>query len=298
MQQQTIIVNEAPNPVEGARRVDRPAWLLLAGLLFLRFPLLAGVELFRQGPLPWVDPVYQVGTYILTAGFIWWARDRLHLYHVDKLAIVMVLLFKPLQTILLALQGSYHYSALAFPHWPSLLIWAVAGSLFLSLRPCWSSLPGLTARSVGWLAVGGGAGIAMAIVLGYPMSFQVTPSPDSRNRGMLGAVLSCGPLVAYQVGYAAVTEEPLFRGFLWGQLRMLGWKDVWIWLLQAGLFSLAHIYYLHGYPVSLWLIVPADALVLGALAWRSRTIAASMAAHGFMNALGYTMGLVFLNYRT
>lgn len=300
MQEQPIIASAAPGTAQRTVRPDCISWLLIAGLLVLRFPLLAGVALFHQGSLPWLDPAYQVGTYLLTAGFIWWTRDRLHHYHIDKLAILIIVLLKPLQTILLTLHSSHsgNYSMLAFPQWPSLLIWAIAGSLLIGLRHYWASLPRLSSRAFGWLAMGGGAGIAMAIVLGYPMSFQVTPSADFRNLGMLRAVLTCGPLFAYQVGYAAVSEEPLFRGFLWGQLRLIGWNELWIWVFQAGLFTLAHIYYLNAYPVSLWLVVPADAFVLGALVWRSRTIAASLAAHGFMNALGYTMGLIFLYYRT
>jgi membrane protease YdiL (CAAX protease family) len=89
-----------------------------------------------------------------------------------------------------------------------------------------------------------------------------------------------------------VTEEPLFRAFLWGYLYKAGWKPVWIWLLQAGLFMLGHIYYITTYPISFWLIVPTGALVLGALVWRSKTISSSLAAHATMNALGYTLGYI------
>jgi membrane protease YdiL (CAAX protease family) len=103
--------------------------------------------------------------------------------------------------------------------------------------------------------------------------------------------------VFYQLGYAAVAEEPLFRGFLWGYLRKAGWKDVWIWLFQTGLFMLAHIYYINQLPISFWIIVPVSTLVLGALAWRSKTISASMGAHTMMNASGYTIGTIIATLR-
>ena len=89
-----------------------------------------------------------------------------------------------------------------------------------------------------------------------------------------------------QMLFAGIIEEPFFRGFLWGALRKAGWKDPWIWLTQAGLFWLAHFYYLGKAPWSTWLIVPAGGLVLGWLAWRSCSIASSILAHGCYNGFG------------
>ena len=81
-----------------------------------------------------------------------------------------------------------------------------------------------------------------------------------------------------------IAEEPFFRGFLWGALRRAGWEDVWIWAFQAALFWLAHIYWLGRSPVSFW-VVPLGGLVFGILAWRSRSIAVSMVAHGLVNGV-------------
>ena len=84
---------------------------------------------------------------------------------------------------------------------------------------------------------------------------------------------------------AGLAEEPFFRGFLWGGLRKTGLREVWIWLVQAGLFWLGHAYaFLYG-PFSFWLIVPIAGLVLGLLVWRSRSIAPGMIAHGLANGL-------------
>jgi membrane protease YdiL (CAAX protease family) len=88
---------------------------------------------------------------------------------------------------------------------------------------------------------------------------------------------------------AGIGKEPFFRGFLWGSLRKTGLKDIWIWLAQAGLFWLGHAYALLYTPFSFWLIVPVGGLVLGLLAWRSRSIAPSMVAHGLANGLSQFM---------
>ena len=98
------------------------------------------------------------------------------------------------------------------------------------------------------------------------------------------------------LGYAAATEEPLFRGFLWGHLRLAGWREGWIWLFQALLFMLGHIYYLPQLPVSFWVIVPLGGLIQGLLVWKSRTIVASMAAHGLSNVLSITAARIIAPY--
>jgi hypothetical protein len=39
-----------------------------------------------------------------------------------------------------------------------------------------------------------------------------------------------------------------------GLLRLAKWKNVWIWLFQAGLFTLGHVYYLRVEPFGSWFI--------------------------------------------
>lgn len=65
-------------------------------------------------------------------------------------------------------------------------------------------------------------------------------------------------VIAYQLRHTAISEVSAFRGFL----RIRGWRDIWIWMFQAGLFSLAHLYYMHTAPISFWFIVPLGALIL------------------------------------
>jgi hypothetical protein len=271
------------------------AWSLLAGLLFLRLPFLAGgVILFPK--LDWLDIVFDIGTYLLTACLIWWERDRLADFHIDRLALSIIILFKPVQTIVLATWG-FSDHPLTFPRWPSLILWGIAIGLLLALWLTRPRLPKFSKASFGWLGLGILAGLATVLLLGYPMSLQITPNPSLKQFSIFSLLLPGVRDFFYQLGYAAVTEEPLFRGFLWGYLRKAGWKNVWIWLFQTGLFMLGHIYYVTQLPISFWLIVPAGALVLGALAWRSKTISSSLAAHATLNAFGHTVGSIIASYR-
>jgi hypothetical protein len=269
------------------------AWSLLAGLLFLRLPFLAGIALFAEPD--WLMPAFQIGTYLLTACLIWWERDRLADFHIDKLALGIIILFKPVQTLILAIGFNKH--PLAFPNLPSLTFWIIALGLVFALRLSHPHLPKLSRVSFGWFGLGILAGLFAAILLGYPMSFQVDRIQLSSRLDILALLPQMLSGFFYQLGYAAVTEEPLFRGFLWGYLQKAGWKNVWIWLFQAGLFVLGHIYYFNKAPISFWLIVPTGALVLGALVWRSKTISSCLAAHATMNALGYTVGYIIASFR-
>ena len=268
-------------------------WALLIGLLLLRIPLLGFVTWLAE--YDWIDPVFEIGTYFLTACLIWWERERLADFHIDTLAVSIIILFKPIQTLLLTL-SEYATHPLAFPQWGGILIWMIAAALFIAMRFSRPRMAKVSRSSAEWFGWGLLAGLLTAAILGYPMSFQVDNVPANLP-GVFPLTFMILRQVFYQLGYAAVTEEPLFRGFLWGYLRKAGWKDVWIWLFQTGLFMVAHIYSITQLPISFWIIVPISTLVLGALAWRSKTISASMGAHTMMNASGYTIGTIIATLR-
>ncbi|CAG0930280.1 hypothetical protein TFLX_01636 [Thermoflexales bacterium] len=133
--------------MSSAENVDHPevgqthqkvAWLLLAGLLFLRLPFLAGIASLSKPD--WLAPIFQVGTYLLTACLIWWERERLADFHIDALAIAIIILFKPIQTLILALWG-FPQMALAFPQPLSLTLWAIAIALLVMLGRSHTQFP-------------------------------------------------------------------------------------------------------------------------------------------------------------
>jgi membrane protease YdiL (CAAX protease family) len=272
------------------------SWAVLAGLLILRLPLMTGVEYFA--PISWLDPLFELCTYVLTLCLIWWERDRLALFHIDALSIVMIIFLKPIQTLYLGfLRITVQYdSILAFPRFSSLVIWIGAAVLFFVIRKKRPDLLKVQKTSWRWFGIGILVGVAQALLLGYPMSLQLDPSFQNYKPILFNELLPILPIFVYQLGMAAVTEEPLFRGFLWGHLRKAGWNEWGIWLFQALLFMLGHIYYLPQLPISFWVIVPVGGLVFGLLAWKSRTIASSMAAHGFVNALTPTVARFIASY--
>jgi membrane protease YdiL (CAAX protease family) len=92
--------------------------------------------------------------------------------------------------------------------------------------------------------------------------------------------------LGFPVGFllAGGCEEPLFRGFLWGFLKENRWPEVLIWIFQALLFGLAHGDYYFTYPDPwIWQRTFVGGLILGLVAWRSRSIVASALVHGILN---------------
>jgi membrane protease YdiL (CAAX protease family) len=257
---------------------DKLTWLLVAGLFLLRVFFLAGMRaLTWTATSSWVMPIFEVGTYLLTALLIWFERDRLPDSHIDKLALLIIILGKPIELWLYKSRSPFGrpLGSSAYLLYPVIAACLSAGLIIARPR-----LDRFGAQRWLWLAGGVLAGITLGAFSGWMAGREIIPP---QRRILTPAVLLLLPV--QQMLYAGIAEEPFFRGFLWGALRRAGWKDVWIWALQAALFWLAHIYWLGRSPVSFWVLVPLGGLVFGILAWRSRSIAVSMVAHGLANGV-------------
>jgi membrane protease YdiL (CAAX protease family) len=275
---------------------QRITWLLILAYLVLRLPLLAGVSIVFRARAAWLGATFEIGSYLLGAALIWWERDRLPDFHVGGLSLAIFILLKPIQTLLLLQRAGRARHPFAFPEPLSLALWAIALVLLVALWRDRHKLPRIRWADLGWLAIGIGAGILTAIALGYPFSYQVEVGGLPRLT-LLDVFREAPWGFVYQLGYAAVSEEPVFRGFLWGSLRKVGWREFWILLFQTGLFALCHIYYIQVFPISFWIIVPAGALVFGLLVWGSRRISTTMGAHATMNALTSSVGALIAQLR-
>ncbi len=260
----------------------RIGWLILVLLLLVRIPYSGLLTYSSASPTGWGPAISQLSNYCLTALLIWWERDDLSAMHIDTLTLVLIVLFKPAQTLLLRYWNIQ--TPLTFPHPAGLLIWAVAIALTAAIfRNARKPAP-ITGTSATWSAAGLLAGFMISAVLSLDAFRQV------RNLAPLPSVtVSTGMAFFYQLGFATVAEEPLFRGFLWGYLRRLGWREVWVWLVQMVLFMLAHLYFINALHFQFWILIPASALVFGLFAWQSRSVAPGMLAHAAINASAYIL---------
>lgn len=276
---------------------ERITWLLIAGLLILRFPILIWAAHHRE-IVSWAIPLAEIGTYGFVALLVWWERQRLAESHIDGIALGL-LFVKPLE-VLFYLDGFDTHQV-----WPYILYLPISLTLAIGLffhRP--TSLR-VFSRHWAWVYMGILVGAVMGIGIGYVFAHYQVQNFHLEWRKSVTDILADSTVLreylgfllvrpAQQLFYAGGMEEPLFRGFLWGALRRAGLKDARICLLQACLFCLGHIYYLTtGLYWSLGFAFFA-ALILGVLAWRSHSIATSMLAHGFTNAWSDFFGSVLL----
>lgn len=252
-------------------------WLALSVLLFLRIPLGSWAEHLWPSTATWIGPIYEIFTYLLIVFLIWWEREQLAAYHLDFWSILIILFFKPLSVLLLPVMGLAKHP-LALPHIPGIVILLIA--LVLVGLILWKKIDigRPTGKGMLWFIFGSLAGVALFVLYGILMiqwfGYPVPPDP--------GKLAWLAPL--YQLGYAAVSEEPLFRGFLWGGLKSAKVKEYWILLIQAFLFMIGHIHLLDTAQPGLFFgITFVNALLFGLIVWRSRSLAASMGMHGFAN---------------
>jgi membrane protease YdiL (CAAX protease family) len=230
--------------------------LVLIGLIFLRIPFLAGIAVFWEPGQTLAYFVFIIGTYLLTAFFIWWERERLRTFWIDLAGAIIFL--------------CQYYM---FPF---------GIGLFAAMRRSQARFPAPPSGLIRWMLTGALLGILSSILM-----IQTDLFPAEERTAAPAGLFFLFRAVLIQMVNAAVWEEPLFRGILWGHLRLAGWKNGWIWLFQALLFTAAHCYYLRTEPFGSYFIrMMLPALLLGFIAWRARSIAASMVTHGFINASG------------
>jgi membrane protease YdiL (CAAX protease family) len=266
--------------MEGKSLAKTKNWIflfLLLGLFILRFPflILSCYKINLVSP-ELVSPIYYGGTYLLAAIMIFLMRDSLSSYNMGRGAII-IYIAAPFAIFL-----SQAAKSIDSVHSD---LWFRMGVSLCLLIALIISRPKLRKRSAKqillWILISIIVGICVGVIVGKILSIQTRD-----NNPMYPTILTCVTEFFIQLGNAAAIEEPLFRGFLWGFLKKLHWHDLWIWLFQAVLFWLGHIYYLGVVNYSFFIIVPACGLILGFIVWRSRSIGTSMIVHSLINSLG------------
>lgn len=222
--------------------------------------------------------LYPLATYLVTALLIWRERRRLSEYRIGKLALVLFIAGIPYY----ALVGLFKIIPLS----PFPALFLVPISIWLAVKLIkdkqveWVNPAGL----VRWLLTGIGMGNIFGSLVGLLISLQ--PEHLLNTSSLLNIILQ----PTLQISNAAIAEEPLFRGFLWIYLYQHGWKNNWIWLFQAFLFCMGHIYYIPARDLYSLGTSFIGGLVIGWVAWKARDIAPSMFAHGFFNTFAQLIG--------
>jgi hypothetical protein len=121
--------------------------------------------------------------------------------------------------------------------------------------------------------------LAVAPVLLFPSTLKTPLSLQIFITTFLGALQSYLMLNIF--------EEVIFRGALWAYLRSLGLNEPAAFSAQAFLFWIAHHRtLLLGQQYFFWVAAPCMAILLGLLAWRSKSLTPSTIGHFLFNFIG------------
>jgi hypothetical protein len=218
---------------------------------------------------------YNSIAFILTATIVWLNRHRLAALNIDR-PFMAALIF-----------GGAFYAFRRTPDNVGVLVGITAGLIY------WAYInhqfvfknPVPYPRGTGWLIL---VLILLALVpvllfpsiLKTPLSFQIF------------SVTFIGSLQGYLM--LNVFEEVIFRGALWAYLRSLGASEPVAFSAQAFLFWIAHHrFLLTNHPYSFWVSVPCIAILLGLLAWRSKSLTPSTIGHFLFNFISQLLLIIY-----
>jgi membrane protease YdiL (CAAX protease family) len=238
-----------------------------------------------SGNLPdWFPRVYDSSLYLLIGGFVLAEGGELRDYNIESLALILFLAFSTFLRV--EIRGGNTLIATLL----RLGDWLVAGVILLKLLRKEIAFSPPSGKDFGWIGAGLLASVALSVpaaylMLRFPSEFQLTTSALSFFSS-LGRVLG---VFLYELSSAAVPEEFIFRGLLWGYLVRRNGKVGQAWVIQGLAFWLFHLEQMKAAPFVFWIIIPLCTALYSVLAWRSKGLTASILAHGVLD----TFPLVF-----
>lgn len=254
-------------------RRDKTSILLIVVLLVLRFPLLF-ISASSPANTPFLLAVYLCGTYLCTGLFI--CINRMHLKQFGMtLAALLLFILAPFTALAANSADPTAWIRIAF---------ALGFGLFLCLKRDMSLLV-LSPKKV---AVNALFTIVLCVVV--PLGFWAIQGFKKVNQDPLTAKWLVG-MLGFQLSFAAVSEEPLFRGFLPGYMRRRGMNEWAICLSVALLFWFGHVYYINT-GINFWIVHPIGALLIGIVAMKTKSISYAMLFHTCLNGFGQALQLI------
>jgi membrane protease YdiL (CAAX protease family) len=96
--------------------------------------------------------------------------------------------------------------------------------------------------------------------------------------------------IVKELSFGALIEEILFRGFVWGYLKTIGWTDLKSFWLQGLLFWMLHFDRIVT-PFSFFVFLPLLTLMLSLFRLRTKQIYPSIVAHIVVNVIASMLNL-------
>ncbi|SRR6266498_295206 len=237
-------------------------------LIFLLLVRLAdeylAVWIFGANTPDWFGQWYAGIAYILTATIVWLNRHRLAALNIDRPFIAVLILGGVLYSFYLR-----HGAGIFVGITAGLIFWAYQTNQFVFNNPV--PYPKAT-RLLILLTIP----LALAPVLLFRLTLKTPLDFDTFFTTLIEIlIIDLAPIVF---------EEVLFRGALWAYVRSLGLSEQIAFYTQAILFWISHhSLLLLPNPYSFWVPLPIEAILLGLMTWRSKSLTPSTISHFLFN---------------
>lgn len=159
------------------------------------------------------------------------------------------------------------------------LAWIISLGILVALVRNRSKIP---KTNMHWLAIG----FLIACLFLIPTTFL----ESLQAQKWAGSIPSSGNLliiairnISFQLSFVSPLEEIIFRGFVWGYMRRMGWSENRAFWGQALLFWLSHITKI-GTPITFFITIPIGIVFFSLLTRYSKQLAPSIVMHTIINA--------------
>lgn len=233
------------------------------------------IWIFGANAPDWVAYWYNSIAYILTGTIVWLNKHRLTALNIDRPFIVALIVGGALY----ALRATPNNVGVLVGITSGLIYWGYINHQFVFKNPV--SYP----RGTGLL-------ILLSILLALAPILLFRAALKSPLNLQIFITTFLGVLQSYLA--LNVFEEVIFRGALWAFLRNLGLRERAAFFVQAFLFWIAHHeYLLQNQQYVFWVSVPCIAILLGLLAWRSKSLTPSLIGHFLFNFIGQLLLAIY-----
>jgi hypothetical protein len=226
----------------------------------------------------WLIPIIVSSIYIMIGVFILLARGPLVDYKMDFVSVVIFLMFATFLRYDIVPDNTL---SIVF----KVIVWVICGVILFRMLTGQIRLAYPSWSQVGYIFVG----VLSGLLLAGAEAFVIVHKPDFHTQpAYLSFYSSADYLVrefAYEASNAAVLEEFAFRGLFWAYLAKQSFGERTAYLVQALLFWLSHLDRALTSPTGFWFVLPVSTVIFTLLAWRSRSLVASINAHTVSNAL-------------
>ena len=254
------------------KQIQDKSLLIIIVLLLLRFPLLI-LGGFNIVPETMAFVIYLCATYLFTGIFIYLKRNTLAQYNITPIALI-IFFIAPIAAIIAGRDND-----------PTLWVRVIMSALFLIFlftkgKYRFNFTKVAVKKTILDILFTVLLCVVVPVLIHAIRGFPTVDVSDSERPLLIGFFF---PYIwFFQLSSAAISEEPLFRGFIWGYLKNKGIKDPWICVIQALLFWAGHIYYI-GTGINFWIVHPLFAIFIGLLVWKTRSITHTMIFHSCVN---------------